>query len=186
MLTAEQIIAAQKANLETLFDLTGKAFEGVEKLVELNLQVAKASLGEAAETAKTALSAKDAQEFLALQAGLLQPAAEKAAAYSRHVYDIAAATNAEVTKIAEAQFASAQSNFVEVVDGAVKNAPAGTESAAALMKSAISAASNALETVQKATKQASEVAEANFQALTSSAVKATQATTPKARRTAAA
>jgi len=186
MLTAEQIIAAQKANLETLFDLSGKAFEGVEKLVELNLQVAKASLGEAAETAKSALAAKDAQELLALQAGLLQPAAEKAAAYSRHVYDIAAATSAEVSKIAEAQLASAQSNFVEVVDGAVKNAPAGTESAAALMKSAIAAASNAMETVQKATKQASEVAEANFQALTSSAVKATQASTPKARRTAAA
>ena len=187
MLTADQIIAAQKANLETLFDLTGKAFEGVEKLVELNLQVAKASLGEAAETAKTALSAKDAQELFALQAGLLQPAAEKAAAYGRHVYDIAAATNAEVSKIAEAQFASAQSNFVEAVDGAVKNAPAGTESAAALMKSVIASASNAIETVQKATKQASEVAEANFQAITSSAVKATQATaTPKARRTAAA
>jgi phasin family protein len=186
MLTAEQIIAAQKANLETLFSLTGKAFEGVEKLVELNLQVAKASLGEAAETARSALAAKDAQELLALQAGLLQPAAEKAAAYSRHVYDIAAATNVEVSRIAEAQFASAQTNFVEVVDGAVKNAPAGTESAAALMKSAIAAASNAMETVQKATKQASEVAEANFQALTSTAVKATQATGAKARRAAAA
>ena len=34
MLTAEQIIAAHKANLETLFGLTTKAFEGVEKLVE--------------------------------------------------------------------------------------------------------------------------------------------------------
>ena len=186
MLTAEQIVAVQKANLETLFDLTGKAFEGVEKLVELNLQVAKASLGEVAETAKSALAAKDAQELLALQAGLLQPAAEKAAAYSRHVYDIAAATNAEVSKIAEAQFATAQSNFVDVVDGAVKNAPAGTESAAALMKSAIAAASNAMESVQKAAKQASEVAEANFQAMTSTAVKATQATTSKARRTASA
>ena len=112
MLTADHIVAAQKANLETLFDLTGKAFEGVEKLVELNLQVAKASLGEAAETAKSALAAKDAQALLALQSSLLQPAAEKAAAYSRHVYDIAAATNAEVTRVAEAQFADAQSNFV--------------------------------------------------------------------------
>ena len=34
-LTADQILAAQKANLETLFGLTTKAFEGVEKLVEL-------------------------------------------------------------------------------------------------------------------------------------------------------
>src|SRR3954466_11125737 len=132
MLTAEQLVAAQKANLETLFELTNKAFEGVEKLVELNLQVAKASLGEVQSTATAALGAKDAQELLALQAGLLQPAAEKAAAYGRHLYDIAAATNAEVSKIAEAQLASAQTNFVEVMDGAVKNAPAGTESAAAL------------------------------------------------------
>ena len=186
MLTAEQLIAAQKANFETLFDLTGKAFEGVEKLVELNLQVAKASLGEAAETAKSALAAKDAQEFLSLQAGLIQPAAEKAAAYGRHLYDIAAATNAEVTRVAEAQLATAQSNFVSAVDGAVKNAPAGTESAAALVKSAIAAASNAMETVQKAAKQATDVAEANFQAITSSAVKATQGAAAKARRATAA
>ena len=37
MLTAEQLLAAQKANVETLFGLTAKAFDGVEKLVELNL-----------------------------------------------------------------------------------------------------------------------------------------------------
>ena len=78
MLTAEQMMTAQKANFETLFGLTNKAFEGVEKLVELNLQVAKASLSEAAATSTAALSIKDAQELLALQAGLLQPAAEKA------------------------------------------------------------------------------------------------------------
>ena len=36
-LTPEQFAAANKANLETLFGLTNKAFEGVEKLVELNL-----------------------------------------------------------------------------------------------------------------------------------------------------
>ena len=59
MLTAEQVVAAHKANVETLFGLTGKAFEGVEKLVELNLQVAKAALGEVAENACAALSVKD-------------------------------------------------------------------------------------------------------------------------------
>ena len=120
MLTAEQVIAAQKANVETLFGLTNKAFEGVEKLVELNLQVAKTALGEAAETASAALSVKDAQELLALQASLLQPAAEKAAAYSRHLYDIAAATNAEVTKAAEAQIADAQKKFIGLVDTALE------------------------------------------------------------------
>jgi phasin family protein len=183
MLTAEQVLAAQKANVETLFGLTHKAFEGVEKLVELNLQVAKATLSEAADTTRAALAVKDAQELFALQAGMLQPAAEKAAAYSRHVYEIAAATNAEITKVAELTAADAQQKFSAVVDTAVKNAPAGTENAVALVKSAVAAANNAYESVQKAAKQASDVAEANFQAMTSTAVKATQAAT-KARKAA--
>ncbi|HEY0856498.1 MAG TPA: phasin family protein [Albitalea sp.] len=184
MLTAEQFAAAQKANVETLFGLTNKAFEGVEKLVELNLQVAKATLGDVAETTRAALSVKDAQELLSLQAGLLQPAAEKAAAYSRHLYDIAAATNAEVSKVAEQTAADAQQKFMSVVDTAVKNAPAGTENAVALVKSAVAAANNAYESVHKAAKQAADVAEANFQAVTSTAVKATQGATSKAKRAA--
>lgn len=172
MLTAEQIVAANKANIETLFGLTNKAFEGVEKLVELNLQVAKAALSEASDNTSAVLSVKDAQELLALQTALLQPSAEKAASYSRHVYDIAAATGAEVAKVAEAQIADAQKKLAAVVDAAAKNAPAGSENAVALVKSAVAAASNAFESVQKAAKQAAEVAEANFQAVTNTAVKA--------------
>jgi phasin family protein len=174
MLTAEQVLAAQKANVQTLFGLTGKAFEGVEKLIELNLQVAKTALEEASDATTAALSVKDAQELLSLQASYLQPAAEKVAAYSRHVYDIAAATNAEVTKAAESQLADTQKKFLGLVDTAAKNAPAGTENAVALVRSAVAAANNAFESVQKAAKQAADVADANFQAMTSTAAKAAQ------------
>jgi phasin family protein len=183
MLTAEQLIAAHKTNVETLFGLTSKAFEGVEKLVELNLQVAKSALGEAAENTKAALSVKDAQELLALQASLLQPAAEKAASYGRYLYDIATSTNADISKAAEAQAAEAQKKFMALVDTTVKNAPAGTENAVALVKSAVAAANNAYESLHKAAKQAADVAEANFQAVTSTAVKATQSAS-KTKRTA--
>jgi phasin family protein len=176
MLTAEQVIAAHKSNVEILFGLTNKAFEGVEKLVELNLQVARAAIGEAAENTKTALSSKDAQEFMAFQQSLLQPAAEKAAAYSRHLYDIAASTSADIGKVAEAQASEAQAKFLSAVDTAVKNAPAGSENAVALVKSAVAAANNAFEGVQKAVKQATDVAEANFQAISAQATKATKAT----------
>jgi phasin family protein len=181
MMTAEQVVAAHKANVETLFGLTNKAFEGVEKLVELNLQVAKAALGEVADNTRAVLSVKDAQELLALQANMLQPAAEKAASYSRHLYDIAAATQAEVAKVAESQMAEAQKNFASTVDAALKNAPAGSENAVALVKSAMAAANNAYESVSKAAKQAADVAEANFTAVTNTAVKASQAAS-KAKR----
>ena len=172
--TADQFIAAQKASLDTLFGLTYKAFESVEKLVELNMQVAKTSLIEASETAHAAMSAKDAQELMALQSSLLQPAAEKAAAYSRHVYDIVAGVSAEMSKTAEANMADSQKKVMALVDTAVKNAPAGSENAVAMVKTAVAAANNAFESVQKATKQATEVAEANFNAMSNNAVKASQ------------
>ena len=92
MLTAEQVIASQKATVETLFGLTNKAFAGVEKLVELNVQASKAALAETANQTQALMGVKDAQELLALQAGLMQPLAEKTAAYSRHLYDIATGT----------------------------------------------------------------------------------------------
>ncbi len=174
MMTAEQIVTAQKAQIETLFGLTSLAFEGVEKLIELNTQVAKAAMTEASQTIQAALSVKDAQELMALQAGLIQPAAEKAAAYGRHVYEIAASTGAEVNRVAEATAADAQAKFMSVVDNAVKNAPAGTENAVALVKSAVAAANNAFESVQKAGKQAAEVADANFQAMSTTAARATK------------
>ena len=85
-----------------------------------------------------------------------------------------------MTRVAEVQIADAQKTVLAVVDTAVKNAPAGTENAVALVKSAVAAANNAYESVHKAAKQASEVAEANFQAMTATAVKAAQA--PKAKR----
>jgi phasin family protein len=179
MLTAEQLVAAQKANVETLFGLTSKAFEGVEKLVELNVTASKAALEEAAGTAQTLLSVKDAQELLALQAAMFQPLAEKTAAYSRHLYDISASTGAEFGKTFESQVADAQKKFLAVVDNAAKNAPAGSETAVAVFKSAVAAGNNALESVQKAVKQAADVAEANFNAVASTAVNASKATKAK-------
>jgi len=181
MLTAEQLLAAQKANVETLFGLTTKAFEGVEKLVELNVTATKAALAEAAETTQSVLNVKDAQELLALQASLFQPLAEKTAAYSRHLYDISSAAGAEFGRSVETQFAEAQKKFLAVVDNAAKNAPAGSETAVAVFKSAVAAGNNALESVQKAVKQAADVAEANFNAVATTAVNGAK-TASKAKR----
>src|SRR3954468_20066816 len=182
-LTADQILAAQKAVVETLFGLTTKAFEGVEKLVELNVTASKAALVEAGNTSQALLNVKDAQELLALQAALFQPLAEKTAAYSRHLYDIAAGTGAEFGKTFEAQATDVQKKFMAVVDNAAKNAPAGSETAVAVFKSAVAAGNNALESVQKAVKQASDVAEANFNAVANTAVNASKGA-PKAKRAA--
>ena len=109
------------------------------------------------------------QELLALQASVFQPLAEKTAAYSRHLYDIAAGASAEFGKAVEAKVAESQTQLSNLVENTAQNAPAGSETAVAMMKSAVAAANNAYESVQKAVKQASTVAEANFNAVTANA-----------------
>ena len=181
MMTAEQMIAAQKANMETLFGLTEKAFSGVEKMVELNMAAAKAAMADTQSQAHAMMNVKDIQELMALQAGYLQPLSEKAVAFSRHVYDIASTTSKEFSRAFEEKAVEAQKSVIGLVDSVSKNAPAGSESAEAMMKSAISASQTAIESVQKAVKQATEAAEANLQAMATTAT-ATATAKPAARK----
>lgn len=180
MLTTEQMLAAHKANVETLFGLTQKAFEGLEKLVELNMQLAKSAMVDAADGTRAVMSVKDAQELLALQQKMLQPTAEKATVYGRQAYEIASAAGAEVVKVAEAQMADMQKAMVSMMESAAQNAPAGSDSAVALVKSAMTAAQNAFEGVQKASKHAASVAQANMQAMAETATRTAQ-TPPRGR-----
>jgi phasin family protein len=183
-LSTEQFAAAQKSQAETFFNLTNKVFEGVEKLTILNLQAVKSIFAETQETAQKTLSGKDPQDLLKLQNALAQPAAEKAQAYSRHVVEILTGTQAEFLKVAETQFAEYNQNVQSFIDNVTKNAPAGSETAVALLKSTITAANTTYDTVHKAAKQAVELAESNFDAATTAASKAAKDTAATASRAA--
>ena len=93
-------------------------------------------------------------------------------------------TTGEFTKTAEAQMSELQKSFASLVDSSLKNAPAGSEQAVTLVRSAMTAANNAYESVHKAAKQAADIAEANFTAVTNTAVKASQAAAKSAKRAA--
>jgi phasin family protein len=167
-----QLAATNKANLEALIGLTAKAFEGVEQLTALNLQTAKGGLDEFKETAVAVLSARDAQSLLALQAGLLQPAADKAAAYGQQVYRIVADIKADFEKVGAEQTAAAQASFSALIEAAGKNAPAGSSDGIALIKSTMASANSAFESLRNAGLQAVETAEANYASVTKGASKA--------------
>jgi phasin family protein len=179
MINVEQITASNKANLDNLFGLSNKAFAGVEKIVELNLTAGRAALAESAAHAKAVLGAKDAQELVALQTSFIQPLAEKSAAYSRHIYDIASSTGADLTKGFEGKAAEGQQAVQAYIESALKNAPAGSEQAVAFFKQAVTASNNAVESVQKAVKQATDLAESQIQTATETAVKASKSVAKK-------
>jgi phasin family protein len=77
-LSGEQVVASQRASLETLSDVWTKAFDCIQKLTELNLQAVKSTLAENQAIANLALSTKDPQELFVLQARRAQAAMQEA------------------------------------------------------------------------------------------------------------
>ena len=180
MTTAEQFVAANKTNVETLLTLANTALASAERIAALNLNTARSVLEDSVSGAKALMSAKDPQEAMAIQASLTQPNVEKAAAYSRSVYEISAQTQEELSKMVEAQFGDFQKTVAGLLDKAAKSAPAGSDVAVAAVKSAIAAASSAFDNMNKAAKQVAEMAEANVAAATNATVKAAGTATKKA------
>ncbi|PJX22518.1 Phasin (PHA-granule associated protein) [Advenella sp. S44] len=176
----QQLINRQKSALNAAVAFQGSLFNGFEKLVDLNLKVIKATLGEVAEQSQQVAGLKDPQEAAAYVSSLAQPNSEKAIAYSKHVYDIFSGVNNELIKLTEAQVAEGQQQFSESIDQLAKNAPTGSESAFALMKSSLATASTAYDSMNKAAKQAAEVAESNISAATNATIKATESATKAA------
>ena len=179
----EQFSNATKANFESQFaifsSLTSKALESMEKLVELNMTAAKATLEESAAATRQLLGAKDAQEFLSLSAAQVQPNAEKALSYSRQVAAIAAGTQAEFSKAAETQLAETNSKVISLVDEMSKNAPAGSENVVAAFKASIGNANAGYEQFSKTAKQAREAVETNVNAAVNQFTQAAQSMVSK-------
>lgn len=170
--TPQNILATQKAVIENLLAVQDTLFEGFEKLVDLNLKVIKATFDEVAQKSQEAITVKDPQEALAFASALAQPNAEKAVAYSKHVYDIVSGVQSDLSKLAEEQIAEGQQQVSDAIEQFAKNAPTGSESAVALLKSSLATASSAYESVAKASKQAQEAAESNITAATNATFKA--------------
>ncbi len=178
--TPDQFAAVQKSNLNHLFALTNMAFDGFQKLTELNLQAARTTLADGQENVQAVLAGKDLREVLAVQSNLGQPAAEKAVAYGRQVYEIASNTQSELSKAVEAQYEQHNRNVQAFVDTFVKNAPAGSEALTALLQSSVAAASSTYQSFQNAAKQTAEVAKANFATAAAAANGAAQQAAPRA------
>ncbi|TAM89328.1 MAG: phasin family protein [Candidimonas sp.] len=171
----QEAFDSQKAVLDGMIAVQNSFFEGFEKLVDLNLKIARASLEDAAQRMQKALEIRDPQETVAFAAGLAQPDVEKALAYGRQVGDIISNLRADLTRLSEEHIARHRKEVGEAIERLSEKAPAGCENAVALMKSSLSTAANAYEAATKAAKQASETIESNINAATDATLKAASA-----------
>ena len=168
----QQVLARQKAAVNTFVAAQSAVFEGFEKLIDLNLKVVQATLDEVSQKSQQATDLKDAQDVSSFISASAQPSADKALAYSKHLYDIFAGVQTELSKLAEAQIAEGREQVNAAVEQLTKNAPAGSESAVAMLKSSLATATSAYDSLAKAAKQAADVAESNLSAAANATFKA--------------
>ena len=162
----EQLATAAKAHFESQFQLlntlTGKAIEGMEKVIELNMNTARTSLDDASSAARELGSATNPQAFFSVSAAQVQPHAEKALDYNRRLAAIGDEIYAEFSKAAEEQVAESRRKLAALIEEAEKNTPPGSENALAAMKSILSNADVSYEQIMQSAGQAVETLRANM------------------------
>ena len=161
----EQLMALNKANIETAARFAGVALQGAERIVDLQFKAAKEAFAEGIENARALAAVKDPQQYATLKDTIGKPRIEKATAYAKSVFDVATATQAEFGKLVEEQVAEFNRQVVAALDRMVKTAPAGSELGIAAVKSAIAAANSAYDNLTKVAKQVTEATQSNLEAV---------------------
>ncbi len=170
----DQFAAMQRQSIESAQAIALASFAGFERLTQLNVQAAKASLEEGVNKGVSLLETKDVKSLGETLSESAQPTGEKFSAYARHVYEIASETGTEISRVVERQFSEGNRQMTAAIEAMAKNAPAGSEGVVTLVKSAVTAANSAFDQVNKATRQVVEMTEANVDSAANSTRSATK------------
>jgi phasin family protein len=162
----EQVMAMNKASMETALRFAGIALEGTERMLQVQLSAAKNALVESTEQVRALSDVKDPKQLMQMGTALKQPSMEKAASYMKSLYDVAVATQTQMSKLMEEQVAEFSKNMSAGVEQMVKNAPAGSEAAMAAMQNTFTSANSAYDNMTKAAKQMVASTQANVETQT--------------------
>lgn len=170
--TPEQLIAMNKANVETALRFAGVALDGAEKLLELQLKTAKSALADGIQNARAMTSVRDLDQLAALKDTVVQPSIEKATAFAKEVYDVATETQADLSKLVEEQVSEFNKQVISALDQIVKTAPAGSEVGIAAMKSTLAAVNSGFDNFTKVAKQFGEATQNNIEVVANQTIEA--------------
>ena len=170
--TPEQLIAINKANVETALRFAGVALDGAEKMLGLQMKVAKSALADSIQSARALTSVRDFDQLASLKDTVVQPSIEKATAYAKEVYDVATETQADLTRLVEEQVSEFNKQVISALDQMVKTAPAGSEVGIAAMKQTLAAVNSGFDNLTKVAKQFGEATQSNMEVVANQTIEA--------------
>jgi phasin family protein len=147
--TQSSITPAIKSQLEAQFsffsDVSNKMFGALQKLNELNVQVAQTVMEESLSNAQQLISSNNHHDAISVIAGQAQPAAEKLRAYQHHVQNILAETQVNIAKTAETHLPETTRAAEAVVKEVAQKGAEETERATQRQKTAMEKLTNPIK-----------------------------------------
>ena len=160
---SEQVTAASKAGLDNLFTTTQCMVACLEQLAQLNMNASRQALETSQANIAAAIDLKDPKDILAFHSRSTQPTIEMALNYGRQVYGILAENQAALRKVMDAQTSSARQAMGDALEQSLKNAPPGSEAAAAMAKSTASVINATYDSANQAMRQSLNQMEGGMQ-----------------------
>jgi phasin family protein len=144
--------------------LADTAFESAERFLALNLNVSRHLFEQSIAHIKALQEARDVRSFVNLRAARTQPAIDAAINYSRSICEIASETREETARIVGVQLADVSADLSDVIDRVLQRAPAGSEGAVAVIRTAIDTANSAYDRMNGVALKVAEMTQANVSA----------------------
>jgi len=153
----EQFAQATKAlfefQLETFNSLTSKAVQGLEQVVQLNINTARTGIEDSLARGREISQAADPKLAMAAASAKMQNLTNLVG-YNQQLSQIISEIHNEFTRAADAHLAEAKSNLSALIYDVTKNVRPGSENAVEIVKAAIDNAFKGYEQVTTATRQA--------------------------------
>ena len=129
----QEVPPALKSHLDAQFsfmaDLSKKMFDGIQRVQQLNVQVAQTVMEEAINSTHQIIESNSATEYLSVAASQVQPVAEKVRAYQQHLSNIAAGVQVELSKTAETHVPETTRTAAAVAEEVVRRGAEETDKA---------------------------------------------------------
>lgn len=149
----------QADQARNLSSAAARTLEGFQKLAELNLQTARASMEASGEQIRELLAARDIKTLTELVTSYSKPRPDAFKAYAQAVYAISRETGADLGEIIDQQVAESQRQLYAAVEELASKAPVGSEGVLAFTRQVMAASSTAYDELNKAARQFAQMAD---------------------------
>ena len=167
-----QIGEIQKKGLEAAVQLAQLSIENTQRVIEIQVAVAKSIFEDTVSNAKALGNAKDPQEAVQIRSRLAQTTAEKVFAGAKEIAEVATKAQNQIGKLVGDQFTTNGTEVFEAFTQFFSGLPLADQNA-------LNAFQGGLDSTRAAVEQLSKASAEAFQAFTQAKIPATTAPKPR-------